>query len=125
MRRCPSPSIPTLSRLVRAGSPCYAPPMPTPALQRPADVIVRLVAGQTVLVPVTGQVGRLGEIYLLNDVAARVWELLDGSRNLESIVDAVQAEFEAPEERIRTDVLAFLEDLRAHALLSADRGCGT
>lgn len=99
--------------------------MPTPALQRPADVIARRVAGQTVLVPVTGQVGRLGEIYLLNDVAARVWELLDGSRDLASIVDAVCTEFEAPQERIRTDVLAFLEDLRAHALLPALDGIGT
>ena len=95
-----------------------------PQLQRPADVIARRVAGQTVLVPVTGQVGRLGEIYVLNEVAARVWELLDGLRDLESIVDAVQLEFDSSRERIRTDVLAFLEDLRAHALLAAADGTG-
>lgn len=83
---------------------------------RPRErVLVQSAAGTLVLLDLDG-----GEYYALDDVSARVWELCDGERDVEGVVAAVIAEYEAPPERIRADVLELVDELRAEGLLTVD-----
>jgi hypothetical protein len=50
-----------------------------------------------------------GMIYPLNDVATRIWELMDGRRTAKEIIDTLHGEFDAPQPVIQDDLLSFLE----------------
>ncbi|MCE7938125.1 PqqD family protein [bacterium] len=58
-----------------------------------------------------------GQIKVLNDVGARVWQLADGTRTVRSIVAEICLEYEVEQERAEADTLAFIADLEAKSLL--------
>jgi PqqD family protein of HPr-rel-A system len=65
---------------------------------------------------------RSREVHLLNETAARIWELLETASSVDEIVEALGDEYEgAPPEELRREVEAFLSDLGARGLL-ASRG---
>jgi len=59
--------------------------------------------------------------YGLNDVAARIWELLDGADvTLDALVAALRAEYpEADDARLRADASALIASLAEHGLVQA------
>jgi Coenzyme PQQ synthesis protein D (PqqD) len=85
--------------------------------KRSPDVVARRILDETLLVPVRGQVALQMEIFALNEVAAFVWERLDGTTSAKMLVDAVVAEFEVTADLAEADVVALLEQLRACGLL--------
>jgi hypothetical protein len=62
-----------------------------------------------------------GLLYPLNSVAARIWELCDGARNVDEIVTMLTREFEAPEPTIRADAIDFVQRLADAKLVSIER----
>ena len=60
-----------------------------------------------------------GEYYTLDEVGSRVWDLCDGSRRVADVVEVIHAEFDAPLETIRDDVLELLDDLAREHLVAA------
>lgn len=73
----------------------------------------RVIEGEAVILSMDSKVLRG-----LNPVGSRVWELIDGRRDVEQIVDALVGEFAVERERARAEVEAFLRAL-------ADRGLVT
>ena len=55
--------------------------------------------------------------YKLNLVGGRVWELCDGSKDFEEIVDIISQEFEVSKKRANMDVAKYLEKLQVLQLL--------
>jgi len=55
--------------------------------------------------------------YSLNETAARVWALIDGSRTGGDIVRCITEEYDVPEETCRTAVLGILERLETENLI--------
>jgi hypothetical protein len=49
-------------------------------------MVFRQIAGEAILVPICTRVEEADSIYTLNEVAARIWELVDGSRNVGQIL---------------------------------------
>jgi len=63
---------------------------------------------------------RSREVHLLNETAARIWELLETSSSVDEIVEVLADEYEgAPPEDLRREVEAFLGDLGSKGLLAA------
>jgi hypothetical protein len=59
-----------------------------------------------------------GQVMVLNDTGALVWQLSDGQHSLEQICQAVVAEFEVDEETARKDIQALIDQLlEAQALV--------
>jgi hypothetical protein len=55
-----------------------------------ADSIVsRKIADEFILVPLRRKAGEVEQIYTLNKVGARIWELLDGERTVEQVRDLI------------------------------------
>jgi hypothetical protein len=46
------------------------------------DFVTREVAGETIIVPIRGNVGDLNSIYTLNEVGTKIWELIDGKNSV-------------------------------------------
>ena len=58
------------------------------------------------------------EINVLNEIAARIFELLDGANTVAEIVDAVCQEYQVEPETARQDVQSFLGELESHRMLA-------
>lgn len=75
----------------------------------------RLVDGEAVIVNAEG-----GEILVLNEVGAHVWQRLDGETDVKSLAEAVCAEFDVEREVAERDVRSFLAQLERQGALVAD-----
>jgi coenzyme PQQ synthesis protein D (PqqD) len=75
--------------------------------------VTRRIAGETILVPVTGHVAELDSIYTLNEVGSFIWHLIDGRRSGQAIAEAVSAEYDVTLEQALRDVDELLTTLEA------------
>jgi hypothetical protein len=82
-----------------------------------SDVVTRKVGDESVIVPVRSHVADLDAVVTLNPVGARIWELLDGQRNLEAIAGMICDEYEVEPDTARADVGEFVHSLEAANLV--------
>ena len=82
------------------------------------SLVTRRIAGETILVPVTGGVADLHAVYTLNDVGSFIWHLIDGRRTAQAIADAVSSEYDVTVERAAEDVDELLTALEANGLVA-------
>jgi hypothetical protein len=73
---------------------------------RTATTASRLIAGEAVILSLDTKVLRG-----LNAVGSRVWELIDGRRTVDEIVDVIVAEFDVARPEAAADVAAFVREL--------------
>ena len=74
------------------------------------DMVNRKIADELILVPVRKQSADLNAIYLLNETAGFIWELID-QRSFEEIARIVNGAYDGGLETIQDDVRFFLEQL--------------
>src|SRR4029077_11414975 len=84
---------------------------------RSRSVVSRVVAGETLIVPVRGKVGDLASIYSFNGVGSSIWQWLDTPRGLTDLIDAVEREYQVEKEQAEKDVTRFLNDMLSVGLL--------
>jgi len=58
-------------------------------------------------------------MFVPDQIALEVLRLVDGTRNVDSMVDDLAARFAAPRGEIMTDVVAMLDDLAAKGVVTA------
>jgi hypothetical protein len=85
---------------------------------RSDSLVSRVIAGQTLIIPVRKGVGDLASIYSLNEVASSIWNLLLVPRGKEEIVDTLNKEFAGNLQQIERDVEAFLAEMQSAGLIS-------
>ncbi|MFZ2447409.1 MAG: PqqD family protein [Syntrophobacteraceae bacterium] len=86
-------------------------------MKRSDDFLLRNVGGQDLLVPLGAKVLDMNALITLNATGRAVWELLAEDRSLEYLVAEVVNQFDTDEDRARTDVRAFLDELERLGLL--------
>ncbi len=74
------------------------------------DVVCRRVATEIFLVPIRQNVREVG-LFTMNEVAAFVWERLDGRHTLEDLVHEVVEEFDVAADTARRDIETLLAKL--------------
>ncbi len=75
------------------------------------SIVSRNIAGEQILVPIRQKAGEIESIFTLNEVASRIWELLDGEKQVEEIKNAIVEEFEVSQKEAEEDLLKFLQQL--------------
>ena len=83
---------------------------------RSRAVVSRVVAGETLIVPVRGKVGDLASIYSFNETGSLIWKLLDSPRAVGELVSGVAEEYLVDTEQVRQDVVRFLSEMRGEGL---------
>ena len=58
-----------------------------------------------------------GEYYALDEIGSRIWGLCDGTHSVSDIIESICAEYDAPPETIKVDVLELLEELVGEKIL--------
>ena len=92
-------------------------PEKTDRFRKKGEYVARVIAGETIVVPIRGQVGDLESIYNLNDVGSVIWELVDGETPVSLMVEAVCREFDVTPEQAEADTLDFLKRMEAAGLV--------
>jgi hypothetical protein len=77
------------------------------------SIVSRKIADEFLLVPIKQNVGDLESIYTLNEVATRVWELIDGKKKVKEIKDKIVEEFEVTPQEAEKDLANLLKQLLA------------
>ncbi len=75
------------------------------------NVVSRLIAGETILVPIHKNVGDMESIYTLNETAAQVWELIDGQRSLAEIHKQMVKDYDIEPLQAEQDLGELIESL--------------
>ena len=75
------------------------------------EVVTRQIVGETLLVPIYGDLANMEKIFALDEVAAFIWEQLDGKKSLKDILDGVLDAFDVKKEQAETDIFEFIDEL--------------
>jgi hypothetical protein len=87
------------------------------SFRKKGEFVTRSIAGETLVVPVRGQVGDLDAIYNLNEVGAFIWEQVDGRKSVAQVVESVCEEFEVAREQAEKETSAFIASLEAAGMI--------
>jgi hypothetical protein len=85
---------------------------------RSQTVVSRVIAGETLIVPISKGVGDLASIYSLNPVATAIWEAISHPRSKSEIVQLIAREFETENIQVERDVEAFLVEMESVGLVT-------
>lgn len=78
-----------------------------------AEVLAQEVSGEMVLLDLNS------EQYLgLNEVGARVWQLLEGNKSLKLIHEKVMSEYDVEAEILETDLIKLITDMRDSGIVT-------
>jgi len=86
-------------------------------LVRSESVVARIVAGETLIVPVRSKVGDLASIYSFNHTGTLIWKLLASPRTMSELVSAVAREYDVDFSVAESDVVAFVNELKKVGLV--------
>ena len=88
-------------------------------LVRSQSVVARVVAGETLIVPVRAKVGDLASIYSFNGTGTLIWKLLETPKSVEELASAIVQEYEVEPEQAERDVADFVGEMKAVGLVEA------
>ena len=87
------------------------------ALIRSDEVVARVIAGETLIIPVRANVADLGSIYRFNETGTLIWSLLESPRTVAELSAAVAQKYEIESAVAERDVKEFLSELQSVGLV--------
>lgn len=83
-----------------------------------STIILRKIAGETILVPVGEDAVRVNGLITVNEVGALICEQLKEEQTVEALVAAVTAQFDVDAQTARADIASFIHTLEENDLLA-------
>jgi hypothetical protein len=74
-------------------------------------VVSRLVAGETLVLPVRGNVGDLACFYSFNGTGTILWEALEKPKSFKDLCDVIDRKYDVSREQVEQDVALFLGEI--------------
>jgi hypothetical protein len=84
-----------------------------------SEVVARRIAGETILVPVTGKLADMRRLFSLNETAEFLWNLLERPLGVEDAAESLAREYGVERAQAADDAGALLGELHAAGLVSA------
>lgn len=84
------------------------------------EIVSREIAGETILVPISGKLADMQRIFSLNPVAEYIWNQLNGKRNLQEISGNIPSVFDVNKEQVYADVHEFIAELLKEDLITQE-----
>lgn len=73
--------------------------------------VTKEIGDELVLVPLSGNVSQMNELFTMNETGRFIWENLNKNVTVEELVEKVTESFDVSEEEAEKDILLFLEKL--------------
>ncbi len=93
------------------------------SLVRTQAVVARVVAGETLIVPVRARVGDLASIYKFNGTGTLIWKLLGTPQTLDTLCAAVAKHYEIDFVQAERDVSVFVTEMKSVGLVEVAAPC--
>ncbi len=87
---------------------------------RKEEVVFRRIADEKLLIPVSGRLANMQNIFIINSVAEFVWDRLDGAITVESIIQDLLDSYEVDRQTAENDVSSFIEKLAEFDLIEEE-----
>lgn len=82
-------------------------------------VVSRLVAGETLVLPVRHNVGDLTSLFSFNGTGATIWNALETPTTLQDLCDVIDRKYDLSREKAEEDVRVFVRELCSLGLAKA------
>ena len=82
------------------------------------NIVTRKTGNEYVLVPVANNIVDMNSVYTLNEPGAFIWELIDGKRNVEEIINALTEEYDIDHDSAEKDVFSFINDMSNYLIIN-------
>ena len=89
----------------------------TDRFTRSPDILHRKIKEEFILLPLRSKKETARQLYFFEGVGERIWELLDGNRECQKIVEEIASEFGVKSDRIEKEICDFLNDLVKKGLI--------
>ena len=86
-------------------------------LVRSQAVVARVVASETLIVPIRAKVGDLASIYSFNGTGSLIWKLLESPRTVAQLATAVMQAYEVEPAQAERDVASFVNEMKSVGLV--------
>lgn len=86
-------------------------------LVRSQSVVARVVAGETLIVPIRAKVGDLASIYSFNGTGTLIWQLLESPRTVAQLATAVAESYQVDPVQAEQDVTNFVSEMKSVGLV--------
>ena len=73
--------------------------------------VTREVGNELVLVPLTGNVAQMNELFTMNETGRFIWENINDDTTIEELAEKMVEAFEVSPEIARSDISGFLEKM--------------
>lgn len=88
---------------------------------RSQSVVARVIAGETLIVPIRGNVGDLASIYSFNGTGTLIWQLLESPKSVTQLAESVAQEYSVDRAQAERDVSNFVDEMKAVGLVEAKK----
>jgi hypothetical protein len=95
------------------------PELSTELYVRASAVVSRLIAGETLVLPVKRNVGDLTSLFSFNGTGATIWDALETPKSLQDICDVIDRKYDLSKEKAEEDVKLFVRELCSLGLAKA------
>ena len=82
------------------------------------SIVTRKTGNEYVLVPVANNIADMNSVYTLNETGTFIWELIDGEKNVEDLIEAMISEYNIERETAMADVLSFIDNMSKYLIIS-------
>jgi hypothetical protein len=79
---------------------------------RSRSVVARVVAGETLIVPIRGKVGDLASIYSFNGTGTLIWKMLESPQTLKQLAAGVAEAYNVDVSQAESDVASFVSEMK-------------
>ena len=86
------------------------------------NIVTRKVMDETLLVPISGEMASMDNLYTLNDTGAFLWQALDGKASLSEIGQDMAKQYDASVETIEKDLIEITSGLAEAGLVTPEGG---
>ena len=80
---------------------------------RSDNVVSRVIAGETLIVPVRRGVADLASLFSFNQVGSTIWEAIEKPRTVDELVNVLADTYDVTPEKARQDLEVFLNEAQA------------
>jgi hypothetical protein len=76
-----------------------------------SKIVSREICGEAILVPISRKPTEVESIFVLNETGSAIWELLDGTRTVEQVLEAITEEFDVERQTAQLDAVELMREL--------------
>jgi coenzyme PQQ synthesis protein D (PqqD) len=126
-KNCENRSLSRSQLIAKAG--VHATAGSTELYIRANAVVTRSIAGETLVLPVRGDIGDLARFYSLNGTGTVIWEALEKPKSFNDLCDVIDSRYDIGRKKAEEDVALFVRDIcslgLAKVVVDSENGYGT